>query len=284
MFIISRIKQLYIPFVIFYLILYIYWVIVERPMRYIKVPEIDAFLGLFWGTNNSYWIYPGGVMWFVLALFSMELLVFPILKWGKTWYLKLTIIGFFSIVGLLLSKYYLFILPLSLPNALLALPFFIVGYVMRPFIINKSYYNSKLKLFCLLIPFLAFTIVFYPWLCELGKLTDVSYLVHPHFYWFYTIPLIEIGLWFIIAMIIEKNQFLEWLGRNTLPILAFHPPISRALIYIAYLLWGYNRYDIREDVFRSICLTLAVIICCLPFIYLWNKLYPRIISFVFNQK
>ena len=55
----SRVKQLYVPYVVFYLIIYLYWLIIERPLRSISVSRIDALLGLFWGSDNNYWIFPG---------------------------------------------------------------------------------------------------------------------------------------------------------------------------------------------------------------------------------
>lgn len=285
-FVISRIKQLYIPYVVLYLLLYIYWVVVERPMRYFKMPQLDAFWGLFWGTNSSYWIYPGGVMWFVIALFSLELIVFSVLKWCKLLYLRLVLFGLLVVVGLLCSKYHLFVLPFSLPNALLVLPFFMVGYLMRRYLLlsNIFYMESKLVVLYILIPLVVFTCWQYPWLCNLGKQTDVSFLMRPHFYWFYSIPFVEIGLWFLISMLIDKNRFLEYLGRNTLPILAFHLPVSRALMYMSYRIWGCDRYVIREDVFKSICLTIVVMLCCWPFIILWNKVFPLVVAFIFRNK
>ena len=285
-FVISRIKQLYIPYVVFYLLLYIYWVVIERPMRFLKMSQLDAFWGLFWGTDSSYWIYPGGVMWFVIAFFSLELIVFPIIKWCKIWYLKFIFFGLLTIGGLLCSKYHLFILPFSLPNSLLSLPFFVFGFLMRKHLIlsKNIYLGSKLHILYMLVPFVVFTCWQYPWLCDLGKQTDISFLMCPHFYFFYTIPFVEIGLWLLISMLIGKNRLLEYLGRNTLPILAFHLPVSRALMYMSYRIWGCDRYVIREDVFKSICLTIVVMLCCWPFIILWNKVFPLVVAFIFRNK
>ena len=85
-------------------------------------------------------------------------------------------------------------------------------------------------------------------------------------------------------MLIGKSRFWEWLGRNTLPILALHSPAARILIYVAGILTGLSKLEIRENWGYSLLLTAATILCCVPLVYVWNWGYPRITALVFRKK
>ncbi len=284
-FLLSRIKQLYVPYVVFYCMLYLYWLFVERHLRTIDITPWEGFVGLFYGTDNNKWIYPGGVMWFVISLMVLELLMYVLLRMSKSWFVRGGMLVILTAVGLLLSKFHLYILPFSLNNALLAIPYFMIGYLLRRVLLENNTVCEVQKKYLLiaLLPIMGFTILFYPWICEQGLQTDISGLTHPAIYVFYTLPFIEIALWLIISMLIGRNSLWEWLGRNTLPILAFHPPISRIIIYGAGVIIGLNKSEIREDWIYSIILSILTIICCWPFIILWNKVYPQIVAFVFRN-
>lgn len=285
-FLVSRIKQLYIPYVVFYLSCYLYWLLVERSQRTIAVSPWDGLLGLFWGSDNTHWIYPAAVLWFVIGLFALEMVFYAVIKGTKSWWIRGGALATGTAIGLLLAKYRMYVLPFSLNNALLVIPFFTAGYLLRkPLLESDAVCQAKKGRILLgIVPLAAFTIWQYPWICELGKQTDISYLTHPAIHWFYTIPFIEIALWMGISMLIGKNRPLEWLGRNTLPILAFHPPISRILTYAPGLVWGISKTEIREAWGYSLLLAAASIVCCIPLVFLWNRASPRIIAFVFRGK
>ena len=285
-FLVSRIKQLYIPYVVFYLLLYLYWLVVERSMRFIEVSPIDGFLGLFWGTDNMHWIYPAGILWFVIGLMALEAVFYAVIRLSESWWVRGGILAALTAAGLFLAKDKLYVLPFSLNNALLVIPFFTAGYLLRkPLVDSDGVYGAKKsRLLLALVPLVAVTVWHYPGICELGKQTDISYLEHPAIHWFYTVPFVEIALWALVAMLIGKSRFWEWLGRNTLPILAFHSPICRVLIYGAGLLTGLDKVALRGDWGSSILLTVVAVACCVPLVYAWNWARPRIIAFVFREK
>lgn len=285
-FFLSRVKQLYIPYLVFYLLRYFYWLAVERKMRFIDISPLDGILGLLWGSDNMHWIYPADVLWFVIGLMALELLFYFVVMLSKSWWLRVFLLALLTAVGLLLAKYKLYVLPFSLNNVLIVIPFFTAGFLLRKplkesdLILGASRWRLLLSLS---LPLL-FTIWKYPWICELGKQTDISYLNHPAIYWFYTVPFIEIALWLLVSALIERNRIAEWLGRNTLPILAFHSPVGRILIYGAGLLWGISKSEIKGEWGYSLLLTAASVLCCVPIVYVWNWLYPRLVSHLFRAE
>lgn len=284
-FFLSRVKSLYVPYFLFYIVSYLYWLAVERPFRFFPITPRDGFIGLFYGTDNYHWIFPAGVLWFIIALFSLELVVFPLLKYLKSWWTRGLVFAVLTLAGLLLARYKMYFLPLSLNNALLVIPYFVMGYLLRkPLVTDADSYQIKKPIqMTTLLALLIVTVFFFPYICTIGRQTDIGGLTHPRYYIFYTLPFLSISLWLLFSMLVSKNKTLEWFGRNTLPIMAFHPPISRGLIYVSHILWGVDRYFIREDYLWSTCLCIATILLCLPLAYLWSKTYPKILALLFGE-
>lgn len=278
-FFVSRVKQLYVPFIILYLIIYVYWLVVERSLRSVVVPPLDAFVGLFWGSDNMYWIFPAGVLWFVICLFSLEVLFVGVIKFVKEKYLQVTFLVGLTVLGIVMARQDWYVLPFSLNNALISIPFLAVGYLMRNALLGSKYNHETIKkvsLF-LLAPLSIITVVFFPEICEIGKETDISYLKFPKVYEFYSVPFISIFLWLFLSILIGHSRFLEYLGRNTLPLLAVHPQIARICLFVANY-WGLSKNTIKGDLIYSLCLLVAVLLLCWPIIFLWGKVYPKIVS------
>lgn len=280
LFFFSRIKQLYIPYVIFYLLIYVYWLAVERPLRSVDVPPFDAFVGLFWGSDNMYWIFPAGVLWFVICLFSLEVLFVGVIKFVKGIYLQLAVLVGLTVLGIVMARQDWYVLPFSLNNALLSIPFLAVGYIMRNILFSSKYNHETIKKASqfLLYPFLIISVILFPEICEIGKETDISYLKFPREYEFYSVPFISIFLWLFISILIGHSRFIEYLGRNTLPLLAIHPQIARLCLFMANYLWGLSKNTIKGDLIYSLCLLVVVLLLCWPIIIIWGKVYPKIVS------
>ena len=300
-FLLSRIKQLYIPYVVFYLLLYAYWLLVERQMRWIAVSPLDGIIGLFWGSDNNHWIYPVGVMWFVIGLLSLEIVFYSvehmqtytnIYKHIQTYtniykhrWIRGCVLVLLTVLGLYLADNQLYILPFSLNNALLVIPFFAVGYSLRESLIEKNVLVkiNKIYIIVFLVIAVAFTLLNYSYICDIGHQTDISGLRIPPIYLFYTVPFVEIALWLVVSILINKNSLIEWLGRNTLPILAFHPPISRAIIYVICMVVGITKNEVRESIPYSLSLTIMSILMCIPFVIIWNKVRPIIETHIMGK-
>lgn len=276
-FLISRVKSLYVPFVLFYLILWVYWCFVERQFRTLQVPPVDAFLGLFWGSNNCYWIYPAGVLWFVAALFSLEIIIYSASKLSRNKCNIVLLIGF--VLGVILAYHKLYIFPLGINNALISIPFMFAGLKLRKYIIidNKLSCYKKMLIPMAIILFvlnLAACIVFG---CEI----TVGYLNTGNLLFYLSIPFFGIFSWLFVSYYIGNNSIIQWLGRNSLVILAFHPPVSRALIFLAGKAFHITKYELRGDVIYTALLILATIALCIPLCILWNRIQPSIIKRIF---
>lgn len=72
-FLASRFKSLLVPYAIFYLLTYIYWLLVERHVRGADISPISQLFGLVYGTYDMRFMMFNGALWFIPCLFSMEI-------------------------------------------------------------------------------------------------------------------------------------------------------------------------------------------------------------------
>lgn len=69
---------------------------------------------------------------------------------------------------------------------------------------------------------------------------------------------------------------MEYFGKNSLVIMAFHGPVYRILLFLIARYSPLSTIEIRGNLLFSILLTLLCIALLIPFITLWNRYYPRL--------
>ena len=270
-FFVSRIKSLYVPFIIFYLLIWLYWFFIERRFRFFEVSPFETAFGIIWGSDSQRWIYPAGVLWFVMALLSLEIIVYSIVKQNWNYLLKILILVILFVIGLFLSHLNLFVLPWSINNALLCIPFLSLGYACRKWILfNNIITDNKKHLF---------TFAFILFLINLLSVyffdvnIDLSRLITGNLLLYLTVPFIGSASFFLFCKAVGNNSLLQWFGRNSLVILAFHPPISRAITYLLGILFDQDKEGIRENFLYAFLLIVFTLFICWPFCIVWNRLY-----------
>ena len=73
-FLISRFNTLVIPYVFFYLLTYLYWLLVERNYRPINLEWWQPLIGMLQGSQAGGLMDHNGILWFLPCLFSTELI------------------------------------------------------------------------------------------------------------------------------------------------------------------------------------------------------------------
>ena len=270
-FFVSRIKSLYVPFFFFYLLIWFYWYFIERHLRSIDVSPFETAFGIIWGSDSQRWIYPAGVLWFVMALLSLEIILYSIVKQNWNHLFKVIFLAILFFVGLVLAYYNLFLLPWGINNALICIPFISVGYACRKQILFDNIITDKKKLLLFYASILLFINLLCVYFFEIN--IDLSRLIICNLLLYLTVPFIGTASWFLFCKAICKNTLLQWFGRNSLAILAFHPPISRAVTYLLGILFDQDREGIRENLLYALLLIVLTLIICWPFCIVWNRFY-----------
>lgn len=252
----KKAKSLLFPCLVFGILLSTYSTALDYVRGESEIPLGLRYVGLFINTRHN--PYPGS-LWFFLALFLVELMLYFIHKIIHSNVCRLIIVLAISIMGCLYNQIYKVGLPWSIDIALICILFTEIGYMCK---LNMDLgHNSWLKGVLSLVIFI---IAFY--LNEVALDNNVNlfssdYGCYPLFY------LAAFSGTFIVyslANIIKQNQLLQYLGQNSLLIYSLH---FLLLLVISVV---YTHIPIK-GVFSSVAQTITIILLLIPIINIINK-------------
>lgn len=252
----KKAKSLLFPCLVFGVLLSTYSTALDYVRGEGEIPLGLRYVGLFINTRHN--PYPGS-LWFFLALFLVELMLYFIHKiiHSNAW--RLIIVLAVSIMGCLYNQIYKVGLPWSIDIALICILFTEIGYMCKQNM-NLSH-NSWLKGVLSLVIFI---VAFY--LNEVALDNNVNlfssdYGCYPLFY------LAAFSGTFIVyslASIIKYNQILQYLGQNSLLIYSLH------FLLLLVVSITYSHLPIN-GIFSSVAQTITILLLLIPVINIINK-------------
>lgn len=124
----SRINGILIPYIFFYLLTWLYWLVVERNFRSVDLEWWQPLLGMLYSSPQwNGFMSHNAVLWFLPCLFIVETIVFLILKHVPKISYQVFILTILTILGFCSCR----ALPWCLNIALSCLQFFYVGRLLR---------------------------------------------------------------------------------------------------------------------------------------------------------
>ncbi len=260
----SRIKSIYIPYVLFFLITFLYWMFLERKFRGGEYSITHQFLGLIYGTYEGNHLNFNGALWFLPCLFSVEIMFYFIEK-VKVRIGIIALLLFSFVIGRLIHDNHYNTLPLGIHTALFGIIFYGIGFLLK----NISVQLMESPVFYRYLAIFGFLSI--QLLC-LGKYSGtIEETTFPYI----TLALIGIFLYFTLSFQIKKSGILEFLGRNSLIILAFQEQTYRAVIFLSARILSIDSEVIRRNIFYCFILSCVSLLIILPIIHLYNN-YVRI--------
>lgn len=177
------------------------------------------------GVNNA--LKQNGPLWFLPALFTMEVLFYYIISFAKK--KKTEIIVFIAtlLIGFLCTLFAKsFYLPWGINSALTIGCFFYFGYLLKKWQIFNQLKTKNIKVFVFIICVLLCGLA----IC-LNEPSSVGWQNYKYLNYFLTIiaGISSASAIFLISRWINKNRIIECVGNNTMSILIFH----KILIVIA---------------------------------------------------
>lgn len=251
----KKIKSLLWPYILFRVLLWLYWRIIEYRFR-----ELDL-----------------GPIWFLLALFIVELLAYGVVRiknnvvlYAGTGIFAVTLMVIFSFQ---LNAEHSVILE-WLVRILNAYSWYCIGGIL-------GYVEASGK-FKICRSLYARCVV-----C-LGISLFASFANLPVSMWsnaWGCLPLYYLGgvsggllLGEVCKEIIKKNNFLEWFGRNTLWILATHEPIKRIVIKLVEIISQMCRFPLSKALIQSsilMSIMMLLIVCIIEILILKLLIYIK---------
>jgi acyltransferase len=260
----KKAKRLLIPYFILGFLLYFFWLILGRHYGNSLAAHYDPmqnFIGLFYAQGGPEYMNWGIPMWFLPALFLTNILYFPlsylIVKYRLMVLLVLGIIGFY------INLFIPFHLPWSLDIVPVLMVFFGVGDLIGYPIIDNL---SRPKRIVLMLIALGIHTV--------GFIFNTKINIYDGIYgntWLMLVTGIAGSVWLLIIFsFIPQNKLVQWVGKNSLPIMAFHLIAMTVIKGIALVF----SFELPFTTIFTLLYSVIQICILIPVIYFFNTYFP----------
>ena len=240
----KRFRRLVIPYLIYSIVTWGIWAI----FRYVSHDVVKSYWKPLLQTviaqgSGSYLVH-NSALWFIPCLLAVEIMFFFICRLSE--WLKISLCFGIALVGVLLSNSfgdaYLFNMPWNLDAALLALPFYGTGNILRnklkllDTIITQKVISIRVSVTLLfLLGYLSFNFGE----CSMGSSSYQCYEII-----FFIRAFTGILLLLTVCLLLSKSHLgnnniiliiinsLKWCGQNSLDIMCMHIPIKGIIIII----------------------------------------------------
>lgn len=234
-------------------------------------------------------------LWFLPCLFVTELLFYGFAKRYYTEPRKLTFwLIAIGIIGYIYAMYTPFRLPWNADVALTAVVFYGAGDLFKRFVESEISFgvHSKLRsdskfikfffrynsIFTVVLIFLNFLYIIY--LLKFPK-TDIMYmniLQYGSFFSYYLLAFLGTFAYVFSFKKIGSSKILEYYGRNSIIVLAFHFPLKDILTKIAVLTFGLNIEHLYYNASFAFILTVLNLLLMVPIIFIINNYLPFLLG------
>ena len=214
----------------------------------------NMLFNILYGNGNMAALKQNTSLWFLPALFSMEIVYYFIIKFLKKHdSVKIVFLFLIVLIGFLSTTYFnnFIILPFGITTVLNIGVFFYIGYLLKEFnIIEKT--TSSLKYIYILMLLIGVVCCF----LNFQSVTCLEYE-----YGNFALALssgICISLFVLfISKMINKNKMLEYLGKNTMGILIFHKII---ILIFQSKLGLISHWLLSSNIFIELILSILIVI------------------------
>ena len=249
-FILKKTNKLLVPFLFFYLIAYIAYYIVNMVAPGLIKSDASDIFDVF--TQRQYF---NGPIWFLICLFWSNIYFYLIQKFVKSDILKAICILMICTIGAIMGQKGVF-LPCMIDVAMIALPFFYIGYLLKQTkLLSPNRFDRYNLLFVLTLWATSFLMESY---LNIGNIS-----FHYNRYHGYLILDIISAISSIMAVLflcksIRKVPFVSYCGRYSIILLCTHHLYCRPLLIL------FNRISPSFSVYASAFFTIVLCYISIP--------------------
>lgn len=267
----KKVKTLLVPYFFFSIILFLFFLIVSKNIGFSAGENLSVkenFIGIFLGNEKKgisdiSW---GGQLWFLPALFLIENIYYFFYKFKVKTRIMLAICCL--ILNTILIKFININIPWSWLTVLVAINFYTCGQLLKEQILNKD----KLKNIYLIIFFILNLVTGY----SNSKIDMYSNAYGNIFLFLISSCSGIIFLIFFIKNFIKKSKIFEYIGKNSLVVLAFHRRVQTfTKVLFVYLL---QKEMPKGNIIFDLLYSCWEILLCIPAIIILSKYFPYFIG------
>ena len=267
----KKTKALLVPYLFFAITLFMFFLLVSKKIGFSAGENLSVkenFIGIFIGTEikDLSQVSWGGQLWFLLALFLVANIMYFVKKLSLKTQILVNIL--MIIVNIYLTKKLNFKLPWSFLTSLMAFNFYWFGNYFRKDILNRKNIPNLILASLLIINLI---------ISHLNGKVDMWGNSYGNLIMFFIGAYSGIlFLIFFIKKLITNNRFLEYIGKNSLVILAYH---RRGITIIKVVFTYILKISIPEsNTTFDLIFSLIEILICIPIIVVLNKYFPFFIG------
>ena len=267
----KKVRALLVPYLFFAITLFMFFLLVSKKIGFSVGENLSVkenFIGIFIGTEikDLSQVSWGGQLWFLLALF----LVANFMYFVKKISLKSQILMNFLmiLINIYLSKKIHFYLPWCFLTVLMAFNFYWIGNYFKNDILGRKNIPNLILLVLGIINLI---------ISQLNGKVDMWRNNYGNLILFFIGTYSGIlFLIFFIKRFILNNKLLEYIGKNSLVVLAYH---RRGITIIKVVFILILKISIPENnTIFDLIFSLIEILLCIPIIVILNKYFPFFIG------
>lgn len=269
--------SLLIPYFIFSVITYLFWLFIGRKFGTdtdLNISLIKPLVGIIYSNGNDNWMIYNTPFWFLTCLFIVEIVFYLIIRNIKINHVLIAILIASSILGYLDSLYMPIRLPWSIDVSFTAIVFYGMGYISKniiPKILSITLRMKILNIIVLSIINISF--------CHLNGRIDMNSNLYNNYLYFYLSSIAGIMVWLFIAHMLQNAKCISFIGQSSLIILALHCTIAISFIK-AVISFGFKvpLESTNDSLVWGLVYTCGAIILLIPAIYIINNYFLWILG------
>jgi fucose 4-O-acetylase-like acetyltransferase len=262
--------RLLIPYFCFGIVSYGYWLLSNKVIGYTEEgPVFPPLLSLIIPFKKDYHVV--GALWFLTSLYIVQVLYFVVRR-RNSQYLEAALLLVCSIGGYCWGSIIPYRLPVFADVALTGFVFFSLGnyysFIEKRQILGQNYYY-------LILPVLIFVNVLFS---RLNGKISMAGLNYGNFVYFYISSISGIFAFITICKKLKRNEFISYLGRNSLIVLALHIIFFNILDFLRQNLLSIRYFELKGSLSAGLVHTIIILLAMVPFIAFLNRYFPYLVG------
>ncbi len=264
---IKRARAVLVPYFLWSVLLYIFWVFIGRHFGNSlshNIDPVNGLIGVFYAQGGMQYMDWGIPMWFLPCIF-LTFTTFYFVQKIKPKKYQIAIVLILFISGFVYPSFIEYKLPWSLDVAFVSLIFYASGFYLKQPLMNiKPSRKTIAIVFACLLPVV---------LSSFNTKVDMYRSTYGNILFFIINGFSGTFFTLMLFKSIKIDAFFDFLGRNTIPLLALQ---GRSLTVIKAILIGFGITNFSFNEYEKFLLVFVQILIMLPIILLSNKYLPLI--------
>lgn len=260
-FLTEKFNSILVPYFWFSIITYLYWLLIERNFSGNKISPTYAFINIFLAQGGDKYLPHNPALWFFTCLFMVTIIFYIIAR--KQSLINIVILLLVSgVIGYATTFYLPRFSPWSIDVVSTAIVFYGIGFIVKksPILPIKSNY-LRVLIICGCIP-AGFII------SQLNGRAILAENCYGNYFYFYIAAFLGIISSIMMAIILQKNNILLYLGRNAIIIFALHFPVKRLVMGLTCKSLHISLEQVKDSFVLSSIDTVITILILVPIIYI----------------